>query len=248
MTIDRAAQTLDADPSIANRTTTTIAVNPVPGAEYSIDSGLNWQSTPKFSGLIPDTDYTVTMRLAETDNHKASNETSTKTRTIADTGLEYEINYKDETIHFNGEVVQAGNDYSMTDKLDDGSSVKPGSTIYVGLIDDGTGKPGAVTIETLPERPAAPNVTVNPYDYTMNTTDAMEYSTDNGGTWNSCTDDMDVENLQGQDILVRIEAIEDSSFHSDPCTVHVPTRGVAPVIAVNNEAETMNSTTCHGVF
>lgn len=248
MTIERAAQTLDADPSIANRTTTTIAVNPVPGAEYSIDSGLNWQSTPKFSGLIPDTDYTVTMRLAETDNHKASNETSTKTRTIADTGLEYEINYKDETIHFNGEVVQAGNDYSMTDKLDDGSSVKPGSTIYVGLIDDGTGKPGAVTIETLPERPAAPNVTVNPYDYTMNTTDAMEYSTDNGGTWNSCTDDMDVENLQGQDILVRIEAIEDSSFHSDPCTVHVPTRGVAPVIAVNNEAETMNSTTAMEYF
>ena len=78
MTIERAAQTLDADPSIANRTTTTIAVNPVPGAEYSIDSGLNWQSTPKFSGLIPDTDYTVTMRLAETDNHKASNETSTR--------------------------------------------------------------------------------------------------------------------------------------------------------------------------
>ena len=53
MTIDRAAQTLDADPSIANRTTTTIAVNPVPGAEYSIDSGLNWQSTPQVLWFDP---------------------------------------------------------------------------------------------------------------------------------------------------------------------------------------------------
>lgn len=248
MTIERAAQTLEVVPSIANRTTTTIAVNPVPGAEYSIDGGLYWQSAPKFSGLTPDTTYTVTMRLAETDNYKASNETSAKTRTIADTGLDYEINYKDETIHFNGEVVQAGNDYSMTDKLDEGSSVKPGSTIYVGLIDDGTGKPGAVTIETLPERPVAPNVTVNPYDYTMNTTDAMEYSADNGDTWNPCTKDMNVEALQDQDILVRIEAIEDSSFHSDSSTVHVPIRGEAPVIAVDNETETMDSTAAMEYF
>ena len=47
MTIERASQTLSDAPSIANRTTTTIAVNPVPGAEYSIDGGRTWQDSPQ---------------------------------------------------------------------------------------------------------------------------------------------------------------------------------------------------------
>ncbi len=129
MTIERASQTLSDAPSIANRTTTTIAVNPVPGAEYSIDGGRTWQDSPKFTGLTEGTDYTVMQRLAETDNYEASNATSTDTQTVEDTGLNYTINYKDETIHFDEEVVRGGNDYAMTDKLEDGDTIVPGSTI-----------------------------------------------------------------------------------------------------------------------
>ena len=55
------------------------------------------------------------------------------------------INYKDETIHFDAEVVRGGNDYAMTDKLEDGDTIVPGSTIYVGLIDDGTGNNGPLS-------------------------------------------------------------------------------------------------------
>ena len=34
-----------------------IALNPVPGAEYSMDGGETWQDSPKFTGLTPDTAY-----------------------------------------------------------------------------------------------------------------------------------------------------------------------------------------------
>ena len=54
--------------------------------------------------------------------------------------------------------------------------ITPGTTIYVRLVDDGTGKPGPVVMEVLPERPAAPDVKVNPFEFTMNTTTGMEYS------------------------------------------------------------------------
>lgn len=242
MTIERASQTLSDAPSIANRTTTTIAVNPVPGAEYSIDGGRTWQDSPKFTGLTEGTDYTVMQRLAATDNYEASNATSTDTQTVEDTGLNYTINYKDETIHFDEDVVRGGNDYAMTDKLEDGDTIVPGSTIYVGLIDDGTGNNGPVTIEILPERPATPDVTVNPYDYNMNSTADMEYSKDGGLTWEPCTEQMNVEDLQGETLLVRIAATEDS-FHSESCTVEVPVRGTAPVLTINNDSERMDSTT-----
>lgn len=247
MTIERAAQTLSDVPSIANRTTTTIAVNPVPGAEYSINGGKTWQDSPKFTGLSEGTGYTVMQRLAETDNYEASNATSSDTKTIEDTGLQYTINYKDETIHFDEDVVRGGNDYAMTDKLEDGDTIVPGSTIYVGLIDDGTGNNGPVTIEILPERPATPDVTVNPYDYNMNSTADMEYSKDGGLTWEPCTDQMNVEELQGETLLVRIAATDDS-FHSESCTVEVPVRGVAPVLTVNNDTERMDSTSAMEYF
>ena len=42
---------MPAAPTIARCTTTTIALNPVPGAEYSMDGGETWQDSPKFTGL-----------------------------------------------------------------------------------------------------------------------------------------------------------------------------------------------------
>lgn len=117
----------------------------------------------------------------------------------------------------------------------------------MGLIDDGTGNNGPVTIEILPERPATPDVTVNPYDYNMNSTADMEYSKDGGLTWEPCTDQMNVEELQGETLLVRIAATDDS-FHSESCTVEVPVRGVAPVLTVNNDTERMDSTSAMEYF
>ena len=96
-------------------------------------------------------------------------------------------------------------------------------------------------MEILPERPAAPDVKVNPFDFTMNTTEDMEYSDDGGETWKPCKDSQDVENRQGETLLVRIAATDDS-FKSNPTTVIVPVRGEAPVLTIDNATERMDST------
>ncbi len=241
MTISKAPQTMTAAPTIARRTTTTIALNPVPGAEYSMDGGATWQDSPKFTGLTPDTAYTFTQRMKETDNLTASDSQSAEGRTVADTGLNYEIDYRKEIITFDPDVVEAGKDYTLIDDLSSGSAVTPGTTLYIRLVDDGTGDPGPVVMEVLPERPAAPDVKVSPFDFTMNTTGDMEYSDDGGETWNPCTDHQNVEDRQGETLLVRIAATDDS-FKSDPTTVTVPVRGEAPVLTVDNAAERMDTT------
>ena len=241
MTIAKAPQTMDTAPTIAKRTTNTIVLNPVPGAEYSIDGGTTWQDSTKFTGLTPDTTYTFTQRLKETDNLYASDSQSVEGKTFADTGLNYDIDYREEVIHFNTEVVEGALNYVMTDAITDGSTVTPGGTIYIRLIDDGTGKPGPIVTEVLPNRPATPDVKVNPYDFTMNTTKDMEYSDDGGETWHPCDERQLVEDRQGETLLVRIAATDDS-FKSDACTVIVPVRGEAPVLTIDNATECMDST------
>ena len=241
MTISKAPQAMTTAPTIARRTTTTIALNPVPGAEYSMDGGETWQDSPKFTGLTPDTAYTFTQRMKETDNLTASDSQSVEGRTVADTGLNYEIDYRKEIITFDPDVVEAGEDYTLTNGLPNNGGITPGTTIYVRLVDDGTGKPGPVVMEVLPERPTAPDVKVNPFDFTMNTTTGMEYSDDGGETWKPCTDNQDVEDRQGETLLVRIAATDDS-FKSDPTTVTVPVRGAAPVLTIDNATERMDST------
>ena len=83
---------------------------------------------------------------------------------------------------------------------------------------------------------------VNPFEFTMNTTTGMEYSDDGGETWKPCEDRQNVEDRQGETLLVRIAATDDS-FKSDPTTVTVPVRGAAPVLTVDNASERMDSTT-----
>ena len=241
MTISKAPQAMTTAPTIARRTTTTIALNPVPGAEYSMDGGETWQDSPKFTGLTPDTAYTFTQRMKETDNLTASDSQSVEGRTVADTGLDYEIDYRKEIITFDPDVVEAGKDYTLTDNLPSGGTITPGTTLYVRLVDDGTGNSGPVVMEVLPERPTAPDVKVNPFDFTMNTTTGMEYSDDGGETWKPCTDNQNVEDRQGETLLVRIAATDDS-FKSDPTTVTVPVRGAAPVLTIDNAIERMDST------
>lgn len=241
MTISKAPQTMTAAPTIARRTTTTIALNPVPGAEYSMDSGKTWQDSPKFTGLTPDTAYTFTQRMKETGNLTASDCQSVEGRTMADTGLNYTVDYRNEIIIFDPDVVEAGKVYTLTDDLPSGSAVTPGTTVYIRLVDDGSGNPGPVVMEVLPERPAAPDVKVNPFDFTMNTTGEMEYSDDGGETWKPCTDRQNAEDRQGETLLVRLAATDDS-FRSDPATVTVPVRGEAPILTIDNATERMDST------
>lgn len=56
----------------ASRTDTAITVAEITGAEYSRDGGSTWQSSNVFTGLDPDTDYSITTRYAAGDSAFAS--------------------------------------------------------------------------------------------------------------------------------------------------------------------------------
>ncbi|MCL2041514.1 MAG: T9SS type A sorting domain-containing protein [Bacteroidales bacterium] len=79
----RASQDAPAAPTLANATATTITLTTVAGCEYRRDGG-DWQPTPLFSGLSPNTPYSFTQRYAETASHYASPESPSATFTTTD--------------------------------------------------------------------------------------------------------------------------------------------------------------------
>ena len=58
-------------PTMASRTSTSITLDTVAGAQYRISGG-SWQSTTTFTGLNPGSSYIFYMRMAETPTHNAS--------------------------------------------------------------------------------------------------------------------------------------------------------------------------------
>lgn len=72
---------------IEDKTETSITVEAIYGAEYSID-GVNWQDSNVFEGLKTGTEYTVRVRMKASDNQEASDavETVVKTNGSADKG------------------------------------------------------------------------------------------------------------------------------------------------------------------
>ncbi|MBT2289440.1 S-layer homology domain-containing protein [Paenibacillus albidus] len=72
-------------PVEVSKTATSITLQAVTGQEYSIDGGVTWQDSPTFSGLTPDTDYTIVTRVKATATQKASaTSTGALIRTAAD--------------------------------------------------------------------------------------------------------------------------------------------------------------------
>ncbi|WP_405154552.1 S-layer homology domain-containing protein [Paenibacillus sp. FSL K6-0108] len=61
-----------AAPVEVSKTATSITLQAITGQEYSIDGGVTWQDSPTFSGLTPDTDYTIVTRVKATATKPAS--------------------------------------------------------------------------------------------------------------------------------------------------------------------------------
>jgi S-layer homology domain. len=59
-------------PALVSKTTSSITLTEVPGQEYSIDNGVTWQDSATFSGLTPNTSYTLVTRVKETATQNAS--------------------------------------------------------------------------------------------------------------------------------------------------------------------------------
>ncbi|WP_338098436.1 hypothetical protein [Methanolapillus ohkumae] len=62
-------------PVLDSKTSTTITLAEISGAEYKRE-GENWQSSREFTGLSSDTEYTFYARMAETDDLDASDSSS----------------------------------------------------------------------------------------------------------------------------------------------------------------------------
>jgi len=64
--VQKATQTAPAAPTKLLQTSTSITLNTVSGCEYSINNGSSYQTSPQFTGLIPNTSYTFVQRMAGT--------------------------------------------------------------------------------------------------------------------------------------------------------------------------------------
>jgi len=71
VTISKALQEAPAAPTAANVTENSITLAATDGYEYSID-GINWQTSPVFTGLESDKQYTFYQRIAGDENHEPS--------------------------------------------------------------------------------------------------------------------------------------------------------------------------------
>ncbi|WP_415839996.1 S-layer homology domain-containing protein, partial [Paenibacillus endophyticus] len=58
--------------TLASKTTSSITLTGINGQEYSINNGTTWQDSPAFSGLTPNTSYTIVTRVKETATQNAS--------------------------------------------------------------------------------------------------------------------------------------------------------------------------------
>jgi hypothetical protein len=74
VTVQKISPPALAAPTLADKTAVSVTLNTVDGnveVEYSRD-GKNWQTSPTFDNLTPDTDYTFYVRTKETATHNAS--------------------------------------------------------------------------------------------------------------------------------------------------------------------------------
>ncbi|MDR1583482.1 MAG: MBG domain-containing protein [Prevotellaceae bacterium] len=82
-TVTKASQTAPEAPTFADTTVTSVTLNTIAGAEYRNGTG-EWQDSPTFSGLTPNTTYTFYARIKETGTHRASRPSSGTPITLAD--------------------------------------------------------------------------------------------------------------------------------------------------------------------
>ena len=71
ISVSKATQTAPNAPTITSKTSTSITLNAIVGAEYSIN-GTDWQDNLEFNNLTPNTEYTFYARLKEISNYFAS--------------------------------------------------------------------------------------------------------------------------------------------------------------------------------
>ena len=208
-------------------TDTTITLPYDAAWEYSTD-GQAWDSTHKFTGLTPATQYTYYVRAKETEYTAASQSVTITVYTAyaaPAAGTGYTIHFDTETLTIDsGLEVNTAEDFTGTE-IASGVSLAGciGQTIYIRHAADEGGAPASATVSVpIPARPAAPSVTggilkINGADTTM------EYSTDQGAAWTAFTAET-VSSINAGTYWVRYAAVAGTSFASERVELTVTRR------------------------
>jgi hypothetical protein len=71
-TVEKASQLLSVIPTVAAKTSTSVTLSAIAGAQYRIGTTGDWQDNPLFSGLSPNTEYAFYIRMQENEFHTPS--------------------------------------------------------------------------------------------------------------------------------------------------------------------------------
>ena len=203
--------------------------------QTSDDEWISVEGAKEFTNLEAATEYTFTVRVAESETAEASKVGTVKVYTAhaapaANEG--YTINYATETLTVNdGYEVNTAEDFTGTAILS-GASLSDyiGSTLYIRHKADANGSPASAAVAlTIPARPAAPSglTAVNEtaegkHDGQITgVTTAMEYKLSTADEWTACTGTM-LTNLAPGTYEVRVKGT-DSSFTENAAQVTIAT-------------------------
>lgn len=117
-------------------------------------------------------------------------------------------------------------------------TVEPDDTIYIYKAATDEAFKSNVQTLTAPSRGAAPTLPTIDYgsETLSDTTAAMEYRVGANGEWKQCTDeDMSVTEWMGQTVYFRTAAANEN-YASDPVSLTIPARRVAPSVQGVNES------------
>lgn len=222
--------------------------------EYRMGNGTTWDSgtgANVFTGLKAATEYTFYVRVAETDDAEASQETKVKVYTAyaaPAAGTGYTIHFDTETLTIdNGYEVNTAEDFTGTGIASGGSLAGyTGKTLYIRHAADDDSAPASAAAELLiPARPAAPQGVTGDILKINGADTTMEYSTDNGATWTAFTDET-VSSISAGTYWVRYPAAAGTKFASESVEVTVTRRssgGVTtyPVTVADTEYGTVTA-------
>ncbi|WP_180968192.1 S-layer homology domain-containing protein [Cytobacillus massiliigabonensis] len=151
--VQKADSLLPAPPALDNKTTTSITLVPIPGQEFSIDDGVNWQDRPIFTGLTPNTEYPFISRIKATTTTKESVNSEVKQfmtdpltysvmymgnhhtgGTVPADRHAYQQNENVSVLNNTGNLVRSGYTFTGWNTKADGSGTKysPGSSFLMG--------------------------------------------------------------------------------------------------------------------
>lgn len=229
-------------------TPTAISVPETEGQEFSIDGGSTWQTSGTFTGLTPDTEYSITTRYAETEDTMPSAASAPLVVRTKIASASVPVPTMPELVSRTATQVvvstEDGNEYS----IDGGLTWQSGGTfggltpgeeyeIVSRVKETETSMPSgsspALTVSTKASAPSAPTEAPSIVKKTdtaiiVETAAGLEYSIDGGFSWQDSGTFDGLTPGKGYEIVSRVKETETSMPSENSPALTVSTKASAP--------------------